>query len=811
MIKNFLANDAKAMSIRASRLASYIVIVFGFATLLGWWTNTEFLKSFLSSNRVAMNPLTALCFLFCGLALRDEAKVGKQKWFNFIPKSFAPLTALSGAICLIAYATGWNFEIDKIMFSAQLHGNQMAPNTAFCFVLSGIAITLKDIKFFKFRLTPLLVIISAGVSVLALTGYLYSVLPLYRFETFIPMALNTALAFIVLNVGVLTANPSIEPLSIILSDTLGGWVARRLIPVALIVPLFASWMRLLGERVGLYNRMLGVTIFALANTLFWVGLLWFTVRHLFRIDLLNQSLQDELLVAREKAIKDSHAKSDFLANMSHEIRTPMNGVLGTVRLLLNTNLGIKQKSYADLIHRSAQSLLVLINDILDFSKIEAGKLTLEIIDFDLSELIKDAEDILTYSANLKGNRISIEFDSFIPQSLKGDPNRLRQILVNLMSNAIKFTDHGVITVEIRMIEGKSNNNKQIKFEVKDTGIGISPENCRKLFQKFSQVDASTTRKYGGTGLGLSISKHLVVMMGGEIGVESKEGEGSTFWFKVPLEMGEIKTEFSRDQKCCNKENYRKGRVLVVDDNKTNQFVATEFLQKLGHYTVAVNNGKEALDILMNESFDLILMDCQMPVMNGYEATQKIREKEKQGNLSRMPIWALTADAMSGDYKKAILSGMDGYLTKPINFKKLAETIEGCLSKKTDKIVGSVNWSVMDEVNKYSSPGTDISTELIKIFLETTPIAISKIESAIKKEDFELLKQQAHYLKSSCGNLGADTMRLICEKFENIESSSARLRLSEAQSLFESLKNEYELVIIELDTSLKSLITPAKVS
>jgi signal transduction histidine kinase len=223
------------------------------------------------------------------------------------------------------------------------------------------------------------------------------------------MALNTALAFMALNIGILTASPNLEPMSIVLSNTLGGWVGRRLIPLALCLPLVTGWIRMLGERAGLYDRMVGVTIFALTNTFVWVGLLWLTVRHLFRMDLEARALQNELLIEREKAVSATNAKSDFLANMSHEIRTPMNGVLGTVGLLLDTNLAPEQKKYADLINKSGQSLLVLINDILDFSKIEAGKLSLETIDFDLSEIIKDAEDILTYSAKLKGNKLLIRY------------------------------------------------------------------------------------------------------------------------------------------------------------------------------------------------------------------------------------------------------------------------------------------------------------------------------------------------------------------------------------------------------------------
>ncbi|MDH5389356.1 MAG: ATP-binding protein [Gammaproteobacteria bacterium] len=386
-----------------------------------------------------------------------------------------------------------------------------------------------------------------------------------------------------------------------------------------------------------------------------------------------KNIEEELKKARDDAERMSRTKGEFLANMSHEIRTPMNGVIGTLQLLEDTKLNETQREYVEIAYKSADSLMSILNDILDLSKIEAGQLEFEAIPFDLREVVNDVVVLHSLKAEQMGIYLNSNVEEAVPRNVIGDPTRMRQVMVNLISNAIKFTSEGGVSVHIKL-KLKDEKDALIRVEVMDTGIGIPKSKHQKLFVAFSQADGSTTRKYGGSGLGLTIVRQLVEMMKGNLGVDSEVGKGSKFWFVIPLGIARD-DEISEMPAIVAKPVVLTGKVLLVEDNPINQMVAKKMLEKTGLVSVLAENGKEALERLEQEEFDAVLMDCQMPEMDGFEATRLWREQEQMLSNGRLPIIAMTANVMQGDRERCLASGMDDYLGKPVRQAELGSVLQ----------------------------------------------------------------------------------------------------------------------------------------
>jgi signal transduction histidine kinase/CheY-like chemotaxis protein/HPt (histidine-containing phosphotransfer) domain-containing protein len=792
-----------------SKIISFIIITIGIIVLCGWILNIEIMKSFYP-NAENMTANAAILFIFCGISLYFLNVKAHRIFSKNIAIIFGIIVLVGGLLTTLEYATSLNFGIDQLIFEdpsssfGTFPPGRMTLLAAINFTLVGIAILLIYIKRWV-TLSQVLTVLGLLLGGLSVIGYLYGVDSLYDISSITQMTLPTTITCIALNIGILLSHPDDGLMSVSTSDTLGGMMIKRLLPMAIIVPFLIGFLRLAGENLGLYSMEAGMALMVFFTIITFVVIIWLNGLSLHNLDKSRRKLQRDIIRAKQIAESATRAKSEFLANMSHEIRTPINGITGMISLALDSEMPQAQREYLQHASSSARTLTRVIDDILDFSKIEAGKLELETVDFNIDHIFEEMKALFSNDAAARGLAMTFEVHPDVPKDLVGDPVRLKQVLMNLLRNALKFTPRGSVALRAEPESTAQNSKITIRFSIADTGIGIPEDKISLIFEAFSQVDGSTTRLYGGTGLGLTISKKLVGMMGGRIWVESNLGKGSTFFFTASFDRGTHSVARSVELPAANMAAIPRGlRIYLADDNEVNRILMNNLLAKIGASVMTVDNGFDMLKAFENEAPDLILMDIQMPKLDGVQTTKRIREIEGKSG-THTPIIAVTGHALKGDREKFLAAGMDGYIPEPIDintfFELIAKITLHLPPRDPDQKsqVSIDEWIDLNDFRMRVRDDNELIGKLLELYLEDSREYLAQIEDAIRNNNSGELERSAHSLKGMSANLSAYRVSELAAQLEDIGESG---HIVNVESILTTLRESLNKTIRFIESYLK---------
>jgi signal transduction histidine kinase/CheY-like chemotaxis protein len=681
---------------RPALVCGRLTVLLAVLVLGGWTFDVEGLKRFGTASLGAVNPVSACGLLLAGVALlllqcRDAAGTRKR-----LGQTAAAIVAALGALKLIALSVGWDFPLERWLWPGQLAGGsdsagQIPVRSALSFLLVGSALLALDVQTRRGRRPgEILSVIVGVIALLALIAYSYGLVVYYRTSTYVPMSFPEAIAFLLLATGTLLARPDKGAISIIVSDTPAGLLARLLLPLAVFVPLLLGALRRKGTSGGWFSTDLGVALFATVFLVFFFAAIWYTTRRLFRSEMQRKAAEEnvrkinaqleqrvaertaELHAVNEELRTASKAKDDFLSVLSHELRTPLTPALAASSYLADNLPALPPAEFAeeiDLIRRNIQLEARLIDDLLDLTRISRGKIELHLADTDAHALIRAALGMAAREIADKQLTVSTSLTAAEHQ-IHGDPIRLQQVFWNLINNAVKFTGAGgQITIATRNDDGG-----RFTFEITDTGIGIDPERKASLFKAFEQGERSVTRQFGGLGLGLAIAKSLVELHDGSIAVESRgRDQGATFRVTLPVMRSGAAVE--RPQATSPEATRRPLRILLVEDHEDTRRTLEHILAHSGHHVSPVDSVRPALDLLRSETFDAVLSDIGLPDGSGYEVMSEARRQQPVNGRALTGI-ALTGFGMEEDVRRSKAAGFDLHLTKPIDFAELRRALTG---------------------------------------------------------------------------------------------------------------------------------------